>query len=54
MKKQRTGTMALTSKEPKAVFDNAQPISFFLTKVHGISSDHNGAFTMSLKGMQFV
>ncbi|XP_056022716.1 tyrosyl-DNA phosphodiesterase 1-like isoform X3 [Ostrea edulis] len=49
MKRQKTGTMALTSKEPVAVFDHAQPMSFFLTKVNGISSEYNGAFTMSLK-----
>ncbi|XP_061174599.1 tyrosyl-DNA phosphodiesterase 1-like isoform X1 [Saccostrea echinata] len=49
IKKHKAEAMALTLKEPLAVFSHAQPISFFLTKVHGISSECNGANTMSLK-----
>lgn len=49
MKRQKTETMSLTSKEPIDVFTRAQPLSFFLTKVHGISSEYNGAYTMSLR-----
>lgn len=51
MKRQKTETMSLTSKEPIDVFTHAQPLSFFLTKVYGISSDYNGAYTMSLRGI---
>lgn len=51
MKRQKTETMSLTSKEPIDVFTRAQPFSFFLTKVHGISSEYNGAYTMSLRGI---
>lgn len=51
MKRQKTETMSLTSKEPIDIFTHAQPLSFFLTKVHGISSDYNGAYTMSLRGI---
>lgn len=51
LKRQKTETMSLTLNEPIDVFTRAQPLSFFLTKVHGISSEYNGAYTMSLRGI---
>ena len=50
IKRQKTGTSRVAAKEPIDVFNHAQPTSFFLTKVNGISNDYNGTYTMSLKG----
>lgn len=50
IKRQKTGASRVAAKEPIDVFNHAQPTSFFLTKVHGISNDYNGTYTMSLKG----
>lgn len=37
-------------KTPLDVYNEFQPLSFFLTKVHGIPSEFNASGAMSLKG----